>query len=58
MELFCFTPKNEKTRKALFCKALRVFVKKHWSERHDLNVRPLPPQGSALAKLSYAPTLH
>ena len=26
-----------------------------WSERHDLNVRPLPPQGSALAKLSYAP---
>lgn len=38
MELFCFTPKNEKTRKALFCKALRVFVKKHWSERHDLNV--------------------
>lgn len=27
----------------------------NWSERHDLNVRPLPPQGSALAKLSYAP---
>lgn len=27
----------------------------YWSERHDLNVRPLPPQGSALAKLSYAP---
>jgi len=28
-----------------------------WSERHDLNVRPLPPQGSALAKLSYAPLI-
>lgn len=28
----------------------------YWSERHDSNVRPLPPQGSALAKLSYAPT--
>ena len=25
------------------------------SERQDLNLRPLPPQGSALAKLSYAP---
>ena len=29
---------------------------KYWSERRDLNARPLPPQGSALAKLSYAPT--
>lgn len=28
----------------------------NWSERLDLNQRPLPPQGSALAKLSYAPT--
>ena len=28
----------------------------NWSERQDLNLRPLPPQGSALAKLSYAPT--
>ena len=28
----------------------------YWSERRDLNARPLPPQGSALAKLSYAPT--
>jgi hypothetical protein len=35
-------------------KPLRLYDD-NWSERHDLNVRPLPPQGSALAKLSYAP---
>lgn len=29
-----------------------------WSERQDLNLRPLPPQGSTLAKLSYAPKSH
>jgi hypothetical protein len=34
---------------------LRLLI---WSERHDSNVRPLPPQGSALAKLSYAPTTY
>jgi hypothetical protein len=27
-----------------------------WSERQDLNLRPLDPQSSALAKLSHAPT--
>ena len=26
-----------------------------WSGRRDLNPRPLPPQGSALAKLRYGP---
>lgn len=28
-----------------------------WSEWQDLNLRPLPPQGSALTKLSYIPIL-
>ena len=26
-----------------------------WSERRDSNTRPLPPQGSALARLRYTP---
>jgi hypothetical protein len=39
----------------IFCKSLFFEIFQCWSERHDSNVRPLPPQGSALAKLSYAP---
>src|SRR5205814_7164076 len=31
--------------------------KKKWSERQDLNLRRLAPKASALARLSYAPTL-
>ena len=29
---------------------------KNWSGRQDLNLRPLAPQASALARLRYAPT--
>ena len=35
---------------------MAIFIMNYfWSERQDLNLRPLPPQGSALARLSYAP---
>src|SRR2546427_5668506 len=34
-----------------------TLTRKKWSERQDLNLRRLGPKPSALARLSYAPTL-
>jgi len=53
----CQLPQNTKTRETLILRLHGFQKNKNWSERHDLNVRPLPPQGSALAKLSYAPMI-
>lgn len=33
-----------------------ALVRERWSGRQDSNLRPLPPQGSALARLRHAPT--
>lgn len=46
-----YAKRPEKTSKLPYLTGLFI-----WSERQDLNLRPLPPQGSTLAKLSYAPT--
>lgn len=37
--------------------ALNIACFEKWSEREDLNLRPLVPQTSALTGLRYAPTL-
>ena len=45
---------KQKSRKPLICKNLRLLFLK--SGRQDLNLRPLAPQASALARLRHAPS--